>query len=136
MTSKDDRRAALGAATGADEISEEDLALLNEIFGERAEPYYLNSGGDFLIGTVEDVTEFKSEYGSVPQLLITLERGKSYNTPEIVPGNRYIVRLFGKTLAGRRTPKPGDKIAIGNRGRVENKAGTFEYTDLELKYLS
>jgi hypothetical protein len=135
MSTAEDRRAALNAAMD-DGISEEDRAALDELFGERAEPFYLNTPGDYLVGTVEEVGEFASEFGSVPQLLVTLERGKSAQTPEVINGSRYIVRLFGKTLSGRRVPKPGDKIAIGNRGKVTNKRGTFEYTDLELKYLS
>jgi hypothetical protein len=129
-----DRLAALDAQAG-EEISPEDRAAFEELFGERAEPFYLNSPGDYLVGTVEEVGEFASEFGTVPQLVITLERGKSMQTPEIVKGSRYIVRLFGKTLSGRKTPAKGDRIAIGNRGKVTNKKGTFDYTDLELKYL-
>ena len=133
-SSSRDRLAAITGQTDG-EIPPEDRAAFEELFGERAEPFYLNSPGDYLVGTVEEVGEFASEFGTVPQLVILLERGRSMQTPEILKGNRYIVRLFGKTLSGRKTPAKGDRVAIGNRGKVENKKGTFVYTDLELKYL-
>jgi hypothetical protein len=131
----DSRRAAMSEALG-DDISPEDRAAFDELFGERAEPYWLDTPGDFIVGTVEEVGEFASEFGTVPQLVMTYERGKSMKTPEIVKGGRYVVRLFGKALAGRKAPEKGNRVAIGNRGTVTNKKGTYDYTDLELKILS
>jgi hypothetical protein len=128
-------RDRLAALSGEEEISPEDRAAFEELFGERAEPYWLDTPGDFIVCIVDEVGEFASEFGTVPQLLVTYERGKSAKTPEIVKGGKYVVRLFGKTLSGRKTPAKGDRIAIGNRGKVENKKGTFVYTDLELRYL-
>ncbi len=124
-------------------LSEEEraarLAKVAERFGPRAVPFWLNTPGDYAIGTVEEVSEFlHDEFGAVPQIVFTLEEGTSAESEKsapLAPGSRYVLRLFYKAAQGR-APKVGDRFGIANYGTVRNRADTYNYNDVELRVMT
>lgn len=131
----DPKRVRTGSELSDEEISAR-RSRLDEVFGPRAVPFWLNTPGDYAVGTVEDVSEFVSDLGTVPQITFTFEEGASADTEgELLKGSTYILRLFYKASQGR-TLSVGDRFAIGNYGKVANRKGTFEYNDVVLKILS
>ena len=67
--------------------------------------------GDRLIGTVVEVEEYRSDYGTYPMITISTDDGQEWMF--------HAFHTVARTEIERKQPKPGDRIGIAYHGLSE-----------------
>lgn len=116
------------------------LAALVARFGEEAETYYIDTPGDFAIGTVDSVGSMSTQFGPAPYVDFVLVEGVSAQTEGVTPGNRYRIAFLGAVMKGRfdkDTFVPGARFVAMNRGKKVPRSGNEElkYNNIDVRIL-